>query len=274
MALTKVLIAVKTYPNLSTTYDELVCTAGFKEDGSWVRIYPVQFRNLDYEKQYRKYQWIEIDLEKNTSDPRPESFRPRSYDTIKMLGEIDTKNNWSKRKDIVLKNTFRDLNEIIDLAHKNSMSLAVFKPERILDFVVEKTEREWDSEKVNTIIEKRKQLSFFDVENKKELPRKLPYKFSYHFEDIRGVKSILMIEDWELGQLYWNCLKRHNGDEQKAIQDVRSKYFEDFAKTKDLYLFLGTTREFHIRKARNPYVITGVFYPPMVKRGELTSLFG
>lgn len=44
MALTKVLITVKTYPNLSTKYEELVCTAGFREDGTWIRIYPVQFR--------------------------------------------------------------------------------------------------------------------------------------------------------------------------------------------------------------------------------------
>lgn len=35
MALTKVLIAVKTYPTLSSKYDELVCTAGFREDGAF-----------------------------------------------------------------------------------------------------------------------------------------------------------------------------------------------------------------------------------------------
>jgi hypothetical protein len=32
---TKILITVKTYPTLSEKYDELVCTAGFKEDGTW-----------------------------------------------------------------------------------------------------------------------------------------------------------------------------------------------------------------------------------------------
>ena len=43
MALTKVLIAVKTYPTLASKYDELVCTAGFLEDGSWITniSYPV-----------------------------------------------------------------------------------------------------------------------------------------------------------------------------------------------------------------------------------------
>jgi hypothetical protein len=41
MTKTKVLIAVKTYPSLSSKYDELVCTAGFLEDGSWIRVYPI-----------------------------------------------------------------------------------------------------------------------------------------------------------------------------------------------------------------------------------------
>lgn len=62
MALTKVLVTVKTYPTLSCKYEELVCTAGFREDSSWVRIYPIQFRKKSYDQQYKKYDWIEIDL--------------------------------------------------------------------------------------------------------------------------------------------------------------------------------------------------------------------
>jgi hypothetical protein len=46
----KVFITVKTYPTISKKYDELVCTAGIFDDGSWVRIYPLPFRKLDYEK--------------------------------------------------------------------------------------------------------------------------------------------------------------------------------------------------------------------------------
>ena len=68
MALTKVLITVKTYPAISNKYDELVCTAGFLEDGTWIRIYPVQFRKKTFGEQYKKYDWIEIDLVKNQSD--------------------------------------------------------------------------------------------------------------------------------------------------------------------------------------------------------------
>ncbi len=48
MALTRILISVKTYPTLSATYDELVCTAGFKEDGSWIRVYPWNYTKVSH----------------------------------------------------------------------------------------------------------------------------------------------------------------------------------------------------------------------------------
>ena len=80
MALTKVLISVKTYPTLSERYDELVCTAGFREDGSWIRIYPIPFRKLKVDSKYQKWQWVEIDITKNTKDFRKESYRPTSID--------------------------------------------------------------------------------------------------------------------------------------------------------------------------------------------------
>ena len=54
MPITRVLIAVKTYPTLSEKYDELVCTAGFLEDGTWIRIYPIPFRKLSYDNRYNK----------------------------------------------------------------------------------------------------------------------------------------------------------------------------------------------------------------------------
>ncbi len=69
-----------------------------------------------------------------------------------------------------------------------------------------------------------------------------------------------MIEDWEIGALYWKLIKKHKGDEAKAIADVKKKYFNDFAKTKDLYLFLGTS-QIHHYVSRNPFMIIGTFHP-------------
>jgi hypothetical protein len=100
----------------------------------------------------------------------------------------------------------------------------------------------------------------------------LPYKFSFRFIDEDNKEATLMIEYWEIGALYWNSLKRHKGNEEKECADVRKKYFGDFAKMKDLYLFLGTTREFHLM-APNPFVIIGTCHPPHRKPDIQGTLF-
>jgi hypothetical protein len=276
MPLTKVLITVKTYPTLSSQYEELVCTAGFREDGSWIRIYPVVYRKMASDEQYKKYDWLEIDLVKNTKDFRPESYRPRSTDTeFKCIEHLDTKSNWAARKKICLKNIHYDMANLIDEAKnkKKHTSLAVFKPKEVVNFYAEATESEWDKEKVAKIMASRKIENFFEDFNPDvdfNIVKKLPYKFKFHFIDANGRESKMMIEDWETGQLYWNCLKRHNGDENKAIEDVKKKYFDDFAKTKDLHFYLGTTLEFHGRKANNPFIIIGTFTPKIEPQ---TALF-
>lgn len=170
MTMTRVLIAVKTYPTLSEKYDELVCTAGFLEDGTWIRIYPIPFRKLSYDSRYRKWQWIEMDLTKNKSDFRKESFRPVNIDNdIKIVGEIGTKNGWAKRKSIVLKNVRYNMAELIEEAKNPEIgtSLAVFKPQMIVDFVWEECEREWNKQKLETVYANQSQQSLFDIEEQR-----------------------------------------------------------------------------------------------------------
>lgn len=277
MAKTKVLITVKTYPNISSKYDELVCTAGFLEDGSMIRIYPIPFRKLDYNQQYVKYQWIEVDLIKNESDFRPESLTlsDKLFHNIKTLEKIDTTNNWQHRKDIVFKKGYyEDMSLLLSEAKDpfNRKSLAVFKPHKILDFVVEKDKEPYDPAKVEKILNKRAQLSLFE-QNKDntadifEIVKKLPYKFKYKFQDINGRVSKIMIEDWEIGQLYWNCFNKY-GSEEIAIQKVREQYQDNFLKNKDLYFFLGTTKMWH-NVSPNPFLIIGVFYPKLELQTKL-----
>ena len=262
---TKILIAVKTYPTLSEKYDELVCTAGFKEDGTWIRIYPVPFRKLDYKNQYNKWQWIEMDIVKNTSDFRKESFRPIDIDKDFIMGEkIGTQNEWAVRKDIVLKNVHTNMDNLIEQSKNQGVSLATFKP-KVLDFVWQESSREWDKRILDTVQANQLQGNLFQEkdETKKlfQVVKKLPYEFSYIFETEDGKERKLMIEDWELGQLYWKCLESAKGDEEVACRKVREKFFVEFTKSKELYFFLGTTKRFH-NIAPNPFIIIGVFYPP------------
>ncbi|MYB55188.1 MAG: hypothetical protein F4Y39_01355 [Gemmatimonadetes bacterium] len=92
--------------------------------------------------------------------------------------------------------------------------------------------------------------------------RKLPYKYSYRLlSEGDDRPRTMMIEDWEIGALFWNCLRRTDGDEDAANALVREKYFDTFLEKHDVYLFLGTTLRHH-HVSLNPFVIVGVFYPP------------
>jgi hypothetical protein len=269
----RVLITVKTYPTLSITYDELVCTASIKEDGSWVRIYPVPFRKLDEQERYAKYQWVEFEAVKNRSDARPETYRPVRYDGLSPQEFIKADGDtWERRRELVLKKVYTNISMLIAEAKDSSIctSLAVFKPSKILDFICKpEVNKVWDADKVAKILAKRSQNNLFaDSDDVFDFVPKLPYKFSYRFEDEAGTVSTLMIEDWEIGMLYWHSLTRHNGDETRACLDVRKKYWDNFALTKDLYLFLGTTKEYHF-VAPNPFIIIGTFHPKPIVQGSL-----
>lgn len=274
MALTKVLITVTTYPLPSRSYDELVCTAGFREDGTWIRIYPVPLQFLrglrkDGKIESFKYNWIELELKKRTDDFRPESHSPIDYNfsKIETLGKIGTDNNWAERKKYCTANVYTNKTKLIEVSKApTNISLATFKPTQFVSFNIETDEREWKNEWK----ELRKQGDLFDADKSPEIQiLKLPYKFSYTFLDDEGVPSSLMIEDWEIGALYWKCLRMAEGDENKALQKVREMYETKFFKEKDIYLFLGTTKEWHMRRGRNPFVIIGVFYPKIVIQGSL-----
>ncbi len=265
MAKERILITVKTYPTLSRTYGETVCTAGIREDGSWVRLYPVPFRRLDEDQQYRKYDWIECQLQRNRKDPRPESFRPLDPAELVPIAHMDARDEWRERRGLILDKArvYTSLDDLIVGAKGNEISLAVFKPEKLIDFVWEAEEREWDAGKLREMRNLYSQLDIFEDNEWRKTFRiipKLPYSFSYRFEDADGRKSKMQILDWEVGALFWNCLKFCDNDEARALEKVRAKYLGDFL-SKDLHFFLGTTQQFHF-VAPNPWVVIGVFPVP------------
>ncbi len=166
------------------------------------------------------------------------------------------------------------ITELIEEAKKppHYASLAVYKPREILDLVAKKYTdaqmREYEI-RAKGLAEKSQQVDLFSGEiDPFELVEKVPYEFSYRLIDGDGKERTMMIEDWEINMLYRNCLERANGDESIAIAKVREKYFDDFVKTKDLHLFLGTTKANHLR-ARNPFIIIGTFHPGFDLQGRL-----
>lgn len=264
----RILVTVKTYPTLSSSYDEIVCTAGFREDASWIRLYPVPFRKYDEYQRYKKFQWIELDIEKNTADTRVESYRPRSE--IVLGEEMGTENGWQARRDFVLGRgvVHTNLDKIIESNRSRELSLATFKPTEIIAVTAEPDSREWDKGKLDAALQRGRQGHLFDEPRRDfKLVNKLPYKFRYEFLDDAGKLSKMMIEDWELGALYWKQF-RARGSETDAVEDVKNKYTSDLITDRDTHLFLGTTKEWDAR-APNPFLVIGVFYPPLKKQDDL-----
>ena len=150
----KVLITVTTYPQPSRSHDELVCTAGLLENGEWIRIYPVPLSFLiDLKGQGQvnnvKYTWFELELKKRTDDFRPESHSLQYYDfrDLKLFEQIDTKGNWYRRKEYVLKKVYTNMARLIaDSKPPTNISLATFKPTDILRLEWEEDSRDWKNE--------------------------------------------------------------------------------------------------------------------------------
>ena len=250
---TKVLITVMTYPHPSRGYQDLVCTAGVTEQGEWVRLYPVDYRYRPRNQQFRKYQWIEVDLFPHGAgnDRRKESRKP-ILDTLRVLGEpLPTKNGWRERRQIIDQIQIHTVKQLRELHESEHVSLGIVQPTRVIDLKIEPADSEWKSE-WQTLFD---QLTLFGPVQKPL--RKIPYKFSYVFEcDDSHRPHNAMIEDWELGVLWLNEVARL-GDEEQAALSVRRKFLDELCnESKDTRFFMGTVFPY------NTWVVLGVFWPP------------
>jgi hypothetical protein len=94
----EVLITVKAAPNPSATYGETVCVAGISaalSSPGWIRLYPINFRYLEQEHKFRKYDIVSVDAKPNDKDDfRAESWRP-NLDSLTVVRHLD---GWRRRR--------------------------------------------------------------------------------------------------------------------------------------------------------------------------------
>ncbi|ACB53138.1 unknown [Crocosphaera subtropica ATCC 51142] len=253
----KILIATKTYPSISTKYKETVCTAGILLDDEehplqWVRIYPIRYRYLDFDKRYPRWAIISAKIVKNDKDYRAESFRIDD-DSLQIIRKIDTRNNWEERKSFVLPLQFRSIKEI----QEEGKSLGIIKPKSVEKYFFKQTTREWDQKKQNIL----NQLDLFEPNIDLE---KIPYQFVYQFTDQDNIPHKYSISDWEIMELYRKCRNHSKFSgleaEQDALEKVRQKLEDNFLQNKDLYFIVG-----NLKNHKNSFMIIGLFYPPLVK---------
>jgi len=255
----KLMVTVKAYPSPSTKYEETVCCAGITEDREWVRLYPVPYRDLPGQGQFKKYDIVEVIAERREphKDDRPESWRPR-LDTMKITGHVEAKGNWQARFDWVRPTLLKGYAELLELQQSDNLSLGAFRPNKILGIKVKHEEARWSEAQKAAILQSH---LFSDKEPLEEVP----YRFQIGFEDEIGKPHWLSVIDWEFFQL-WRKERDRLGRPEAAAEQVERKLQEISSSEKDLILFAGNQANPARRKS---FMILGCFWPKFDAQGQL-----
>ncbi|MBI5231282.1 MAG: hypothetical protein HY876_03855 [Coriobacteriales bacterium] len=259
-----VLVTVKTYPNPSNTYDETVCTAGIDlNTQKFVRLYPVRFRHMDYDKWFSKYDVLEMTASRHKTDRRQDTYTP-DPGSIHRVGHIETgskrNRDWAERNRIVLP-LVTTLETLMECARTKECSLGIV-PMREVEFAAEADDADWTPDQLAIL--NRDQLF-----GRKLAPlEKVPWRFYFSFRCNDACKGHrLQFFDWEAYQLYRNMRDKY--DEKAAVEKVLHKYNVDYGeKKKDLHMFVGT----HFRW-QHEFMAIGLYYPPrQAKQPSLDAL--
>ena len=249
-----VLITVKAAPNPSSTYGETVCVAGISTDlaePGWVRLYPINFRDLSSDGQFQKYDLIEVDANPATPDPRTESWKP-IMTTMTRKAHLPP---WAKRRALVdpyVETSMCAINAGSLLP--GSRSLAAIQVADVSDFVVT-PHPGWshaEQEKIDSYVN---QLDLFGSNDRTalEAPR---FRGKYHWRcadrACKGHEQGLL--DWEFVALQRNLYGRSD-DETKA--SLRQRFLDEICGSgKDLAFYVGNQAKRH-----NVFSVLGVYYP-------------
>ncbi|WP_051468443.1 hypothetical protein [Actinomadura oligospora] len=256
----RVLITVKAAPNPSQSYGETVCVAGIRIDEpqvSWVRLYPINFRALADDKQFRKYDVVRLRARPSSKDPRPESFRPD-------LGTVRTEERlkaWPARRrfvvDLVNKSMCQVLQDVRDGRQDAVASLAAIRPRQV-DKVVIKPHLGWNRDEQAKIDAYMQQQTLDETGPRTAL--KAPafrgwYRYRCQAPDCRGHEQ--GIYDWEFVALQWR-LRRDGHSDAEIEAELRTKFEKMMCGTdRDTIFYVGNQQ-----KHRQTFMVLGVFYPP------------
>lgn len=260
----QILILAKTYPSPSAQYVETSCVAGISREGAMRRLYPVPFRMIEESKQFKKWQWIDVRIEKANRDHRPESHR-LYVDTIACGDEINTKKEWAFRWEWLNKMPSFDSFDAIEserLAH--GLSIALLRPKKMLALEITKARhKDWTEEEKEKLLRQQMQDALFSEEEAVQevnALRKVPFDFYYKYvcdtPDGQEKEHRHKIVDWEAGALFWRCQRSHGADWEAPF---RAKLEVQLGGT-DLMFLMGNQHRF-----QDQWLIISLIYPPKQK---------
>lgn len=269
----RILILAKTYPSPSAQYIETSCVAGVAQDGSMRRLFPVPFRMIEDGQQFKKWQWINVRVEKAPKDHRPESHKI-FVDTIVCGDVIPPRNGWAARWEWLTRMPSFSSFEAVEAARiADRVSLALLRPKRLLGLDITKARHsDWTDEEREKLLQEQLQFSLFtEAEERRQLKqlRKVPFDFHYRYvcDTTDGEKEHRhKIVDWEAGALFWKCRESYGPNWEKPF---RAKLEEDLG-SKELMFLMG-----NIHRFQDQWLVVSLIYPPRQKPADdrQTSLF-
>lgn len=249
----RIMITVKTYPELSAKYRETSCVAGIRLDldtPQHVRLFPVPYRLLAEESQFAKYSVIEVDVEQHDCDRRPESLRP-DLDTLKVVVDrIPTADGWGER--------FRHIRPIVSPSlcaikrdqETHGTSLGVFRLTETPTFRLQDAEP-WPASKAALA----DQLDLFDQDLRRLEWVPLQFRYSFKCVDALCPGHDMGLKDWEAGESYRKFLRQYGLGHVK--EKLHERWLERmFTPDRAVHCFVG-----NIAAHPRTFMLLGLAYP-------------
>ncbi len=255
----ELLVTVKGYPAISQTYGEAVCVAGIRTDlekPEWVRLFPIQFRDLPQTQRFHKYDVIRVRAERHNSDQRPETYRPE-FATVEVVRSIKTNGSWAERRQYVEPLIVDSMCGVLRREREDRTSLAAFRPGTVEALTIAPAKKQQWSDGQQGVANQGSLL----LPDKKTL-EKIPLRFGFTYRcDEAGCRGHdQSIIDWELSESYRGWRRRYR-PESLLHDKLRQKWFGQMcASTRDTVFFVGNQHQY-----REAFLVLGVFWPPAPK---------
>ncbi|MGW4830253.1 hypothetical protein ACWEOG_21895 [Amycolatopsis japonica] len=253
----RVLITVKAAPNPSEKYGETVCVAGLSLDlerPGWIRLYPINFRELGADASFKKYDVITVKAVPARQDSRRESWRPR-MPSLKREKRLKT---WASRRPWIDEAISADVTmcSLVRGATMSTQSLALIRPKKITALRVT-PHRGWSAAQQAKIDAYVGQLDLFGNEDRTPL-RAPKFAGTFHYEceeqDCNGHKQGFI--DWEFVAFQ---LLRQRGmrPDDAAGQLVHRFLHEVCSPERDVAFYVG-----NVAAHPRTFSVLGVYWPP------------
>jgi hypothetical protein len=226
----KALIIGRAYPEPSKKHIETVCTGAITEDGQLLRLYPISWRYLNENQQYRLWSWATFEIRKSEGDKRKESYRVRE-ESISVLSHVESQ---AERFSLLSKAIFVD-RETLDRQYREDWTSIGLVEIELIDFRTTKPRTDYAQTKPYT---KQSHL-YVDVKPVEQAP--LDMKLKFRCKNNPACKAhFCRLIGWEYMEAFRKFRVKYGSDSEGVakIKDAIERRFSD-PKT-SAFALLGT----------------------------------